>query len=120
MAHCSSASDDDSSDADQATPVRLAAIERHMQHIEALLVGISQFNHRLDQIYATLELAVGFLTPDQRPATDRLPTEPPPTEKHADGKSACFRVVAYLSRDGHGAPLSPAFVGPTSGPFGSS
>jgi hypothetical protein len=49
--------------ADQSTQTRLAAIERHIDHVEALLIGISRINNRLGQIHATLDLALRFLTP---------------------------------------------------------
>jgi hypothetical protein len=42
-------------DDDATTPARLAAIESHLQLIETLLIGFTQFNTRLDQIHATLE-----------------------------------------------------------------
>lgn len=87
--------------ADRATYGRLAAIERHMEHIEAVLIGISQFNSRLDQIHATLELAIGFLTPARHTTT-----VPPIGTAPTDDASTAYRVIAHLSRDGNGARLA--------------
>jgi hypothetical protein len=85
---------------DQTTTGRLAAIENHIEHIESLLVGIGQLNSRLDRIYATLELAIGLLAPGQHatnPANDRSPAE-----EGTDTAQSGFRVVAHISRPGHG------------------
>jgi hypothetical protein len=82
------------------TPARLAAIEGHLLLIETLLIEFAQFNSRLDQIHATLELAVGVVTPGQRtgPTAPVYPAEP------AAARPA-FRVIAHLGRDNHGARL---------------
>jgi hypothetical protein len=42
---------------DLTTDARLAAIESHLQQIEALLIGVAQLDSRLDQIHATLHRA---------------------------------------------------------------
>ena len=94
--------EDPLSGADQATPARLATIESQMQHIEALLNGVSQFNNRLDQIHATLDLAIGILTPGQH-TTD--PTSEPSPSEDTDDTQTGFRIIAHLSRDGHSARL---------------
>lgn len=97
--------DSSPSSADQPTHARLASIESHMQHIETLLIGISQFHNRLDQIHATLELAIGFVAPDAGAADPGA--EPSSSEDQSDKTAARYRVVAHLSRDGHSARLVP-------------
>jgi hypothetical protein len=91
-------------DEDSATQARLAAIESHMQQIETLLIGISQFNNRLDQIHGTLELAVGVLTPDHHtlsPSQDQMPPSGGAQSRPPSG----FRIIAHISRENHGARL---------------
>ena len=85
---------------DATTVARLTAIETHLQLIETLLVGFSRFNNRLDQIHATLELAIGVLTPDQHAG----PPAPPnaPEQFSADHG---FRIIAHLNRENHSARL---------------
>jgi hypothetical protein len=85
---------------DATTPASLAAIESHLLLIETLLIEFTQFNTRLDQIHATLELAVGVLTPGRHtgPTAQVNPAEP------AAGSSG-FRIIAHLDRDNHGARL---------------
>jgi hypothetical protein len=80
---------------------RLAAIESHLLLIETLLIGVSQFNTRLDQIHATLELAIGVLAPGRH-------TGSPETPLSNDGQTSenhGFRIIAHLSRENHGARL---------------
>src|SRR5262249_19509475 len=102
---CASSSGENSlGSADRATHVRLAAIEDQMRHIEALLVGISQFHIRLDQIHATLELAIGYLSPGSDTTTPEAESS---VENRLDTTAPKFRVVAHLNRDGHGARLVP-------------
>jgi hypothetical protein len=87
---------------DDTTQARLAAIESHLQLIEALLVGVSQFGTRLDQIHATLELAVGVLSPGQHAG----PPEPAGTSSRERADTIHgYRIVARLSRGSHGARL---------------
>lgn len=85
---------------DATTPARLTAIESHLQLIETLLIGFSQFNNRLDQIHATLELAIGVLTPGQHTGP---PTPPNAGEPIIANRG--FRIIAHLNRDNHGARL---------------
>jgi hypothetical protein len=85
---------------DATTAARLAAIESHLQMIETLLIGFTQFNSRLDQIHATLELAIGVLTPGQHTGpTAPLNAGEPTVAIHG------FRIIAHLSREDHGARL---------------
>ena len=93
------------SSANQATHARLTAIEGHMRYIETLLIGTSQFHNRLDQIHATLELAIGFLTPGGN--TTNSTADSSSAKDQSDRPNAKLRVVAHLSRDGHGARLVP-------------
>jgi hypothetical protein len=89
---------------DLTTEARLAAIESHLQQIEALLIGVAQFDSRLDQIHATLELAIGVITPGQHtmpPGSE----QPPPTGGVQSRSDLGFRIVAHLRRDNHGARL---------------
>src|SRR5687767_4194861 len=86
---------------DVTTETRLASIESHLQLIEALLIGLGQFNARLDQIHATLELAIGVLAPGRHTgSTERAR----PTAENTDGRSS-FRVIAHFTREDHGARL---------------
>jgi hypothetical protein len=88
-------------DGDDTTETRLASIESHLQSIEALLIGFSQFNTRLDQIHATLELAIGVLAPGQHTgSTERAPS----TGEQTGGRSS-FRIIAHFTRENHGARL---------------
>src|SRR5438874_7214537 len=84
---------------DATTQARLAAIESHLLLIETLLIGVSQFNTRLDQIHATLELAIGVLAPDRHTGSleTPLPSDGQTSENHG------FRIIAHLSRENHGA-----------------
>jgi hypothetical protein len=91
----------DDADNDDTTQARLAAIENHLQLIETLLAGISQFNTRLDQIHATLELAVGVLAPGQHSGSHGPATE----SREPTAATARFRIIAHLSRDNHGTRL---------------
>lgn len=85
---------------DATTETRLAAIKSHLELIEALLVGFGQFNTRLDQIHATLELAIGVLAPGQHTgSTDR------PRTGRQTGERSGFRVIAHFARENHGARL---------------
>src|SRR5918999_852298 len=87
-------------ESDTATEARLAAIESHLQLIEALLIGFGQFNTRLDQIHATLELAIGVLTPGQHiGSSDKAPS----TGGQHGGRR--FRLIAHFAREDHGARL---------------
>jgi hypothetical protein len=88
---------------DTTTQARLAAIESHLRLIEALLVGVSQFNTRLDQIHATLELAVGVLAPGQH--TGSPEPQPAPNDGAQAGSNSGFRIIAHVSRESHGARL---------------
>jgi hypothetical protein len=84
--------------------LRLGAIENHLDHIDARLATISEFNGRLDEIHTTLETVIGFMTPDR--ILESI-TEP---STHADDDSpSCtgYRVVAHLSRDNGGTQLVP-------------
>jgi hypothetical protein len=82
------------------TPARLAAIESHLHLIETLLIGFTQFSTRLDQIHATLELAIGVLTPGQHTGpTAPLNAAEPTAANHG------FRIIAHLSRENNGARL---------------
>jgi hypothetical protein len=82
------------------TSARLAAIESHLQLIETLLIGFTQFNTRLDQIHATLDLAIGVLTPGQHTgSTAPLNAAEPTAIIHG------FRIIAHLNRESHGARL---------------
>ncbi|MGH8965918.1 MAG: hypothetical protein ACRDXB_11400, partial [Actinomycetes bacterium] len=83
-------------EADDDAPVSLAAIESRLKLIENLLIGFAQFNTRLDQIHATLELAIDVLAPGEHTE----PTAPP-----VDTEDQSFRIIAHLKRDGHGARL---------------
>jgi hypothetical protein len=84
---------------DATTETRLAAIESHLQLIEALLVGFGQFNTRLDRIHATLELAIGVLAPGQHTgSSDRAPS----TGEHT---GSSFRIITHFAREDHGARL---------------
>jgi hypothetical protein len=83
-----------------STRARLAAIEGHLQLIEALLVGFGRFNTRLDQIHATLELAIGVLAPGRHTgSTEKAPS----TGQQVDGSG--FRVIAHFARESYGARL---------------
>lgn len=42
----------------------MAAVEDHLQHIQATLDVIDRFNERLDNIHALLEVAIGFVSAD--------------------------------------------------------
>jgi hypothetical protein len=85
---------------DITTPARLATIESHLQLIETLLIGFTQFNTRLDQIHATLELAIGVLRPGQHTGPPApLNAAEPPAVNHG------FRIIAHLNRENHGARL---------------
>lgn len=82
------------------TETRLTAIESYLQLIEALLVGFSQFNTHLDRIHATLELAIGVLTPGQHTGSaDRAPS----TGAHTCGS---YRIITHFAREDHGARLA--------------
>src|SRR5688500_8048903 len=84
---------------DAATETRLAAIESHLQLIEALLVGFGQFNTRLDRIHATLELAIGVLAPGQHTrSTDRA-------RSTGEQTGSSFRIITHIVREDHGARL---------------
>jgi hypothetical protein len=103
MNHCTSGHQTEPlSCADPATDARFTAIERHLQQIEKLLTGVGQFNNHLDQVHATLELALGFLTPE--PATDSA-NDASPTGDHPDNPGQSLCVIAHLSREGQGARL---------------
>jgi hypothetical protein len=71
-----------------------------LQLIENLLIGFTQFNTRLDQIHATLELAIGVLTPGQHTGPTAPPNAAEPTAAN-DG----FRIISHLNRENHGARL---------------
>jgi hypothetical protein len=87
-------------EADSTTEARLAAIESHLQLVEALLADFNRFNTRLDQIHATLELAIGVLAPGRHTeSTEKAPS----TGQQISGSG--FRVVAHFARENHGARL---------------
>jgi hypothetical protein len=90
-------------DDDATTQARLAAIESHLQLIETLVVGVSQFNTRLDQIHATLELALGVLAPGQHTGAP----DPPSGQDGSGhtGERPGFRIIARINRQSHGARL---------------
>jgi hypothetical protein len=91
-------------DEDSATQARLAAIESHMQQIETLLIGISQFSSRLDEIHATLELAIGVIGPRQYAISPDV--EQPQTSGSAENLAKIgYRIIAHLRRENHGARL---------------
>jgi hypothetical protein len=81
--------------------LNLAAIESHLQLIEALLIGFGQFNTRLDQIHATLELAIGVLNPGQHTGSS---DEPLSTGGQHGGRRS-FRIIAHFAREDRGARL---------------
>lgn len=83
------------------TEVRLAAIESHLKLIEALLIGFGQFNTRLDQIHATLDLAIGVLAPGQHTGS----TDKAPSARQQTGGRSGFRIIAHFARENHGARL---------------
>lgn len=84
--------------ADLVTEARLTAIETHLKQVEELLTGVGQFNNRLDQVHATLELALGFLAPEPTDKPHRTGDQP---AKPGQG----LRVIAHLSREGQRARL---------------
>jgi hypothetical protein len=90
------------SSADPVTEARLTAIETHLKQLEELLTGVGQFNNRLDQVHAKLELALGFLMPE--PAADPT-SESHRAGDHPDHPRQSLRVITHLSREGQGARL---------------
>jgi hypothetical protein len=87
---------------DANTLTRLAAIESHIHHIETRLGLINEFNSRLDEIHDTLDTVIGFVTPDR--TNESLVS--PSTHIDRPIADAEFRIVAHVSRDGHGAQLT--------------
>jgi hypothetical protein len=89
---------------DSVTHARLAAIESHLQQVESLLIGISKFDNRLDQINATLELAIGVLAPGHSipSITEQQPRDNSVRQGH---ERRGYRIVVHLSREGHGTRL---------------
>lgn len=81
-----------SDEAADATQARLTAIESHLQVIKDLLIGVSQFNPRLDQINVILELNFGALAPGQHQG---LADVPPSRERHTD-KNDGLQIAAHL------------------------
>ena len=79
------------------TLLRLGVIESHLDHIDARLATISEFNGRLDEIHTILETVIGLVTPDRIIESNT----------HPDDSSTGFRVVAHVSRDNSGTQLIP-------------
>ena len=84
------------------TLLRLDVIENHLDHIDARLTTISEFNGRLDEIHTILETVIGFVTPDRI-----LESLTEPSTRADDPSSSGYRVVAHLSRHNGGTRLVP-------------
>jgi hypothetical protein len=88
--------------ASENTLLRLGVIENHLDHIDARLATISEFNGRLDEIHTILETVIGFVTPDR--IIESL-TEP--STRADDDSPSGYRVVAHISRHNDGTQLVP-------------